>query len=382
MRTTRFIPALIALAVFGFPRLAHAEDAEAAARRGTRLYEEGKYEEAAEAFRRARELAQREGELPPAFDYNLGTAYARQGEFDRAVETLREAASLPEPEKTPSVRERAWYNLGVSSARKAEALRQQGEGQLDAEYETLKQALDAFRQSLILDPSEESARHNYALTQQRLKELESQMQQQQEQQQQQGDGESSEGQDSDGQEQEQQEPGQGESGDHEESSSSEASPDSEGSDASQEGESQEPGEDEPPSPESPQPHQEASRENGDGQPREGQDAGPSRESEEDPPASSEQQQRGGLEATPTPTPTPGVSQASAPSRRGEQASGPSGDPNRPPSAASGSGGEDEPTPEQLDALRVLNSLEEGQPEQFKKLFRFRGGEGRDRERDW
>ncbi|MBI1784067.1 hypothetical protein HYR69_02900, partial [Candidatus Sumerlaeota bacterium] len=41
------------------------------------------------------------------------------------------------------------------------------------------------------------------------------------------------------------------------------------------------------------------------------------------------------------------------------------------------------TPEEQDALRVLNALAEEKPDQFKKMFRFQGkGTGKKAERDW
>lgn len=369
---------LVALSGFVFPRGLRAEDAETAARRGTRFYEEGQYAEAAEAFRRARELARREGDPPPAFDYNLGTTYARQGEFDRAVETLKEAAAAPEPEATPTVRERAFYNLGVSAARKGEALRGQGESQLNAEYETLQQALDAFRQSLILEPSDENARHNYALTKRRIDEIEKMMQEQQQQQNQQGQGEPSDQPQSDG-EQEQQDPqsGEGPSGESENPESAETSSESDESPETQE----QPSPSESAEEDGSGQEQRASPENGEDRPRESEDAAESRDREGEPPASSEAEQRGGLEATPTPAPerSPGDGEPQRSEGKRERPENSRDRPGDPGGATSA----EELTPEQLDALRVLNSLEEGEPEQFRKLFRFRGGgEGRDLERDW
>jgi hypothetical protein len=51
-------------------------------------------------------------------------------------------------------------------------------------------------------------------------------------------------------------------------------------------------------------------------------------------------------------------------------------------AAGGASTDAGPTADQLDALRVLNSLEEGSPDQFKRLFQFRGAGGKKLERDW
>lgn len=392
MRRFRATTFAMAVACLLLSSTLRAEDAEAAARRGTKLYEQDKYEEAAKAFQRARELARKNGELPPTLDYNLGTTLARQGDFERAVETLRQAAEAPEPEETPQVRERAFYNLGVSEARKAEALREQGPGQLNAEFETLQRALSAFRQSLILNPDDANARHNYAVARRRLKEIESQMQQRQQQQGQQqpsSDGkQSGEEQQSGGEQQSENQEGDPTS---DASSGGEPSPESE-----QEGESGEPGRDRSQSSDgAPQPtpspqeqgepderEEQQSRPAEDGQrsPREADEAPESRDREEEDSPASNQAQRGGLEATPTPRPdrTPRPSGQTS----GQEQTGGADESQAQPAAPTGPGDGAELTPEQLDALRVLNSLEEGHPDQFRQLFRFRGGESRDLERDW
>ena len=96
---------------------------------------------------------------------------------------------------------------------------------------------------------------------------------------------------------------------------------------------------------------------------------PDNEGSSDEERSSEQQsQESGLEATPTPTPTPSPgTQAEPPESTSEI------EPDTPPSL----------TPEQLDALRVLNSLEQENPEQFRRLFNFRGNaKSRGRKQDW
>lgn len=384
---------LSALVLTSLPRVAPAEDAESAARRGTRLYEEGRYEEAAEAFQQAQELARKQGDPPTAFDYNLGTTYARRGDFDRAVEKLKDAAEAPEPEETPAVRERAYYNLGVSAARKAQALREQGEGQLDAEYETLQQALEAFRQSLILEPSDQNARHNFAVTKRRVDEIEEMLQQQQQQQSEQGQGEPSDQPHGEGQQEQQQgeQAGDGPSGQNENQDSSESPSDETPPESSDSGESPESQESPPQAADASGQNQERSDESEsagereqrspemeEGSPRETEDAESSQNREDEQAATSEKEQRGGLEATPTPTPTPEPRQSvSGPSSPHEE------DQKNGSGNAGASRGADEPTPEQLDALRVLNSLEEGHPDQFRQLFRFRGGgDSPDLERDW
>lgn len=96
---------------------------------------------------------------------------------------------------------------------------------------------------------------------------------------------------------------------------------------------------------------------------------PENEGASDEERSSEQQsQESGLEATPTPAPTPSP---------GTQAEPPESTSEIEPDAPAPL------TPEQLDALRILNSLEQENPEQFKRLFSFQGNaKSRRRKRDW
>ncbi len=345
-------------------RVAHADKAQAEARRGTRLYKEGNYEEAAAAFERARELSHERGNSEAALDYNLGTTYARKGDVERAVESLTEAIETPNDEDRADVRERALYNLGVSEARKAEALKEQAQAQPSAEIEPLQRALEAFRQTLILDSNNEDARHNFAVTQRRLKELEAS--QQQPPTQKIDSPEQDEGEKSD----EESPSGQDESG--------QSQDDAESSESSSEQESQshEPGSDGQDDKTSTQ--NQAGEENGE----RFEENEASSDSEQEELKDTEQRQEGGLEATPSPTPAP-ASESAQPPQEGEPGSDSSGEESKgSPSAPGGMDREPEPTQEELDALRVLNSLEEGSPEQFKQLFRFRGGETKNLERDW
>lgn len=388
---------------------AQADGVDAEARRATRLYQAGEYEAAAAAFARARQLADEQGEPPAALDYNLGTALARQGVLDQAVETLERSVERPDAEGPANLRERSYYNLGVSEARIAEQLREQGEAQLQAENQTLQRALEAFRQSLILNPADADARHNYALVKRRLEEIEamrspeSSPQEQGDPQQQQGEG---------------QPQGEPQSGGSQQQSEGQGEPDSKEQPSSEAPQNGEPDAPDPSEDSSPPQEQGAGEEDsqskdaGSGQQPasageeqasaggSGKSSGPQRTSgprndSEAGESETQERQRGGLEATPSPTakPTPGPKPgAQEPDQQGDgkspqaaQAGGRGGsgaDGSPEGGEAAGAGGGPEPTREQLDALRVLNALEEGSPEQFKRLFQFKGGQGRKLERDW
>jgi hypothetical protein len=333
---------------------AGAESPNAEARRAVRLYESGAYEEAARAFERARELARERGEPIAELDYNLGTAYARGGELDRAIEVLEEAAARPIPDASRDLHENAYYNLGVTRSLRSDAVSEEGPSP-EQQREELVKALEAFRQALTLDPSDADARHNYAVTYRRLKAVEEAMRQPEPPPPHSGGDEPSP------ENQPQGDGGDAQSGDP---------PGNEGSDQPKAGEGDGPEQDG------------AENGTGDSPPpsEEGGDApGPDDESERERPAPGETRQQGGLEAEPTPAPTPGHGASKPPAPQ------PADPMDEGSGSAAGSGNEDDPqglTAEQIDALRVLNALERDRPEQFKQVFRFRGEKERKLERDW
>lgn len=118
--------------------------------RGNRLYREGRFAEAVEAYARALE----DGNDSPVLRYNLGTALLALGRFEEAEEHLSEALDGVDP----SVRERVYYNLGNRYLR---------EGRSAAEPERRRQlmgaAAESFRQALRLDPEDVEAKWNYEL---------------------------------------------------------------------------------------------------------------------------------------------------------------------------------------------------------------------------
>jgi tetratricopeptide (TPR) repeat protein len=288
-------------------------------------------------------------------DYNLGTAFARQGEFDQAIEVLEETAERPGHELPDALLEDAYYNLGVARNLKVEKL-EGGQDQLplaDAHRETRK-ALEAFRRALMVDPADADARHNYAVTYRRLKELEASMEQPPSPQ-----------------------PGQ------DEPSPSQEPPSPDGPDDGMQGDDARPS----PAPDGDPDQSDSGHEPEAGDSSEGDSPEPSTPDEADPQASDDpgerdepapeaSRQQSGLEDAPGPSPSP--SPTPAPASQG--ANGRAGDAEAPGAAD----GADSPelTQEQLDALRVLNALEQDRPDQFRRMFRFRGDTGKQLERDW
>lgn len=149
MRSPRWwlLPAVLLLAAFGWG------DRE----RGNRLFREGRYAEAVEAYREALE-----GGESPELHYNMGTALLRLGRYEEAERHLRAALGTVEPE----VRRRTHYNLGNRYLEAALA-----EGRTEARRELLQGAVEAYKQALRLEPADADAKWNLELALQEEEEL-------------------------------------------------------------------------------------------------------------------------------------------------------------------------------------------------------------------
>jgi tetratricopeptide (TPR) repeat protein len=107
-----------------------------AVERGLQAYEGGRYDEALRAFDEAKK------ELPSsaAVDFNRGNALYKLGRKDEAKDVY---AKVSETERS-DLKEKDYYNLGNAWA----------------ELRDAKQAIQAYRKALTLNPRDEDARHN------------------------------------------------------------------------------------------------------------------------------------------------------------------------------------------------------------------------------
>ncbi|HEY8484615.1 MAG TPA: tetratricopeptide repeat protein [Longimicrobiales bacterium] len=119
--------------------------------RGNRLYREGRYAEAVEAYRAA--LAS--GRASPELHYNLGTALLQLGRYAEAERHLREAVRAADPE----LRHRAYYNLGNRYLLEA----RDGKPDEEARTRLLDEAVDAYKEALRLRPGDQDAKWNLEL---------------------------------------------------------------------------------------------------------------------------------------------------------------------------------------------------------------------------
>lgn len=149
----------IFLAQFAFSQTAHKS-----LRSGNQDYENKEYAAAAEKYYKALEAdpSNIKGK------FNLGNATYQTDSYDEAVQHFSAAAELATDEKTKA---NAYYNLGNSWFQKAKAEEGKGDG--------LKKSVEAYKNSLRINPDDVDTKKNLALTQRLLQRQQQQQQQQQ-----------------------------------------------------------------------------------------------------------------------------------------------------------------------------------------------------------
>lgn len=150
-------PFIILLLISCFTQVGIAQSRHMLLRDADEAYKNQDFESAESGYRKAKSLSPDVQAL-----FNLGNAAYNQGKFEEAAKYFDEAAAAS---STEEIRSNALYN-------KANALYQQGD---------LKNALDNYKSTIRINPSDTEARENYMNT---LKQLRIQEQQQQEQEQQ------------------------------------------------------------------------------------------------------------------------------------------------------------------------------------------------------
>ncbi len=137
------IAAVLALALF-------APDGAKEGRRGNTFYRNGRYAAAARAYRaglEAREGA--DGTVTVRLWDNLGLALHRLGRYEEAQEAFERARPAA---RTPDGQAQAAYNAGNNAA---------AQGRLE-------EALASYREALLADPTHADARFNYEYVKRRL----------------------------------------------------------------------------------------------------------------------------------------------------------------------------------------------------------------------
>ena len=138
--------------------LVYGQNERKVIRDGVRAYKDGEFEEAEVQFRRAESLNRESYEA----EFNTGTALYAQEKYEETVkqyESLLDAAK--EDEKTAQI----WHNIGNS-------LLEAGQ---------YAPSIEAYKNSLRKNPSDQETRYNLAYAMQKLKEQEEQKQEEQNQ---------------------------------------------------------------------------------------------------------------------------------------------------------------------------------------------------------
>lgn len=109
-------------------------------REGNRLYRKAQYAKAETAYRKALEVNNRN----PQAAYNLGCALMKQNNDSMAIQQFADAAQLQADKKHKAM---AYHNIGVVCQQKKD----------------FSSAIDAYKQALRLNPSDNDTRYNLAL---------------------------------------------------------------------------------------------------------------------------------------------------------------------------------------------------------------------------
>jgi len=128
-----------------------AQSARVLVEEGNRLYEEGRFQEAHEAYLEA--MAQ--DPESPIIPFNDGNALYQGADYQRAMEAYREAIASGDPELAAG----AWYNLGNALYRQQQ----------------LEQSIEAYKQALRTNPDDVDAKRDLERA---LRELQRQQQDQ------------------------------------------------------------------------------------------------------------------------------------------------------------------------------------------------------------
>jgi hypothetical protein len=312
---------------------AQAESARSLAQKASDFYHQERFQEAIDGYR---EAIARDPDSP-LIRYNLGTALARDAHYDEAGRVLENTARNESPYSSD-----AWFNLGVaradealdadpgirpllkSSPRPEDLIPPQAVAAIDPEklqqsIDGLDGAMQAFRRSIIDGCAKCETKYNYEVAHQMQQRLIELKKQQQQQNQNQKQDKNNQ-QPQDQQEQDQQRQDQDQNQNQNQEQQQQQD--------QQQGDKQE----------QPQPDQQQQKNDQ----RQKQDQ-------------QQQQQQAGK----------------SPDERDQQQANAEQENAQPL------------TPEQMDAQRLLELLEEARPEQFKQLFRFQGVKSARRtERDW
>ena len=158
----------------------HAQNDRKVIRQGIKAYEEGQFSKAEVQFRKAGDINNESFEA----DFNTGAALYGQEKYE---ETMKQYESLVGKASDSESMAHVWHNIGNSLL----------------ESQQFAQSIEAYKNSLRLNPGDQDTKYNLAYAKKKLQEQEQQQQEQQNQEQDQEKQEQDQDQDQEKQEQDQ-----------------------------------------------------------------------------------------------------------------------------------------------------------------------------------
>jgi len=152
-------------------------DPHATAREGNRLYDAGKYNDAAEHYNQA--LV--DDPDSPRLHFNLGDARYKAGKYDDALASF---GQVPAGDADPGRAARLAYNVGNTKFRQGEAAEAK---EPQKALELWAESLVAYRRALGADPDDVDAKFNHELVEKKIAALKKKLEEQQKQKQSQQD---------------------------------------------------------------------------------------------------------------------------------------------------------------------------------------------------
>ncbi len=139
----------LSIVTFNFS-LVFAQDWKELHKQGKQAYAEGKYQEAYDHFMNAQRIAPDDVSLAK----DIGTAAYRKGDFKQAEEIFSNAISTD----NKGLAAKKWHNIGNSQMKQ----------------KNYAKAVESYKESLRIDPSNQETRYNYAEAKRRLEEQQNQ----------------------------------------------------------------------------------------------------------------------------------------------------------------------------------------------------------------
>ncbi len=137
---------------------------------GNSLFQKGDYLGSAMKYQQVLE----KDPLSDIAHFNLGAAYYKQGDFQKAIQHLQESLLGDHPQ----LKGKSHYNLGNTFYKSGLS---QERTNLSEAIESLEQSLDHYQQALAIDPRDEDAQYNHELVKKDLQRLQQRQVQQQNQ---------------------------------------------------------------------------------------------------------------------------------------------------------------------------------------------------------